>query len=90
MLFRSLYRPWRAVRLALLAVALPSLAVAQTTTSAKPAPLPLKFGQPDPSDFEAKNFVADSGAAAVVLCDYGNSQFSSTAGNLVITTERTT
>ncbi|MFD1871911.1 DUF3857 domain-containing protein [Hymenobacter bucti] len=90
MLFRFLGWSWRAARLGLLAAALPSVAVAQTSVSAKPAPLPLKFGQPDLADFEAKNFVADSGAAAVVLCDYGNSQFSSTAGNLVITTERTT
>jgi hypothetical protein len=90
MLFRLLCQPWQAVRLVVLAVALPSIAAAQTTVSAKPAPLPLKFGQPDLGDFEAKNFVADSGAAAVILCDYGNSQFSSTAGNLTITTERTT
>jgi hypothetical protein len=91
MLRRLFYRPWRAVRLALLAVALPAAASAQQiTTSAKSAPLPLKFGQPDLGDFDAKNFVADSSAAAVILCDYGNSQFSSTAGNLVITTERTT
>ena len=27
----------------------------------------IKFGKPEPADFEAKNFVADSGAAAVVL-----------------------
>jgi hypothetical protein len=91
MLRRLFHRPWRAVRLALLAVVLPAAASAQqATTLAKPAPLPLKFGQPDLGDFDAKNFVADSGAAAVILCDYGNSQFSSTAGNLVITTERTT
>jgi hypothetical protein len=74
----------------LLALALPSAAVAQTSVSSKPAPLPFKFGQPDVADFEAKNFVADSGATAVILCDYGNSQFNSTAGNLVITTEHTT
>jgi hypothetical protein len=90
MLIKSLCRPWRAVQLVLLAVGLPSLAAAQSTVSAKPAPLPVKFGQPDLGDFDAKNFVADSGATAVILCDYGNSQFSSTAGNLTITTERTT
>jgi hypothetical protein len=90
MIFRPLYWSWRAVWLVLLAVALPGTIAAQTTVSAKPAPLPLKFGQPDLGDFDAKNFVADSGAAAVILCDYANSQFSSTAGNLIITTERTT
>lgn len=90
MLFNLLQQPWRAVRLALLVLALPSAAAAQTNVSAKPAPLPIKFGQPDLGDFEAKSFVADSGAAAVILCDYGNSQFSSTAGKMVITTERTT
>lgn len=74
----------------LLALALPLAASAQTAVASKPAPLPLKFGQPDPADFEAKNFVADSAAPAVVLCDFGVSQFSSTAGNMVITTERTT
>jgi hypothetical protein len=49
-------------------LALPLAAVAQTMTTGKPAAAPLKFGQPDPADFEARNFVADSGAAAVVLC----------------------
>ncbi|TVT37907.1 DUF3857 domain-containing protein [Hymenobacter setariae] len=89
MLFDIFTRPWRVVPVVLLALALPRAAAAQTNASAKAA-LPIKFGQPDLSDFEAKNFVADSGAAAVMLCDYGNSQFSSSAGNLVITTERTT
>lgn len=36
---------------------------------------PIKFGKPDPQDFEAKNFVADSAAEAVILCDYGRSHF---------------
>jgi len=52
-------------------------------------PPPIKFGQPEPADFEAKNFVADSGAAAVVLCDYGNSRFGSPAGEMRIIHERT-
>ncbi|QKG57261.1 DUF3857 domain-containing protein [Hymenobacter sp. BRD128] len=68
----------------------PLATVAQTIAASKPAPVPVHFGQPDPADFEAKNFVADSAAPAVVLCDYGVSQFSSTAGKLVINTERTT
>ncbi len=73
-----------------LALALPLAAAAQTMTTGKPAAAPLKFGQPAAADFEAKNFVADSGAAAVVLCDYGVAQFSSPAGRLGITTLRTT
>jgi transglutaminase-like putative cysteine protease len=63
---------------------------AQTLAPLKPAPVPMHFGQPEPADFEAKNFVADSTAPAVVLCDYGVSQFSSSAGKLTINTERTT
>jgi hypothetical protein len=65
-------------------------AVAQTTVPPTPAPLPLRFGQPDLKDFEAQNFVADSGAAAVVLCDYGTARFGSTAGEMSIIHERTT
>jgi hypothetical protein len=72
------------------ALAWPLAAAAQTVVLNKPAPLPLKFGQPNPADFEAKNFAADSGAAAVVLCDFGVSQFNSSAERMVITTERTT
>jgi hypothetical protein len=36
---------------------------------------PVKFGKPDLKDFDPKNFVADSAAEAVVLCDYGRSRF---------------
>ena len=36
---------------------------------------PIKFGKPDLQDFDAKNFVADSAAEAVILCDYGRSHF---------------
>ena len=35
-------------------------------------PAPIKFGKPDPKDFEVATFDHDS-AAAVVLCDYGTS-----------------
>ena len=55
-----------------------------------PPPAPIKFGQPDPADFEAKNFVADSAAAAVVLCDYGTTRYGSSGGNLAVTHERLT
>ncbi|MGI4864555.1 MAG: DUF3857 domain-containing protein [Janthinobacterium lividum] len=81
---------WPVRACALLALALPLAATAQTMVPNKPAPLPLKFGQPNPADFEAKNFVADSGAAAVVLCDFGVSQFGSAGEHMVITTEHTT
>ncbi|MGI4822729.1 MAG: DUF3857 domain-containing protein [Janthinobacterium lividum] len=53
-------------------------------------PAPIKFGLPDEKDFEAKNFEADSGASAVVLCDYGTSHFGSTAGEMCIISERIT
>ncbi|MBC6697747.1 DUF3857 domain-containing protein [Hymenobacter sp. BT190] len=36
---------------------------------------PIKFGKPDLKDFDSKNFVADSAAEAVVLCDFGRSRF---------------
>ena len=58
-------------------------AAAQT----KKAP-PIKFGQPEAADFEARNFVADSGATAVVLCDYGTSRFGSPTGEMRIIHER--
>ncbi len=35
----------------------------------------IKFGQPAPADFEAKNFVGDSAASAVVLYDFGSTRF---------------
>ena len=38
-------------------------------------PVVIKFGKPEPADFEAKNFVGDSAAGAVVLYDYGSAHF---------------
>jgi len=38
-------------------------------------PVEIKFGKPEPADFEAKSFVADSAASAVVLYDYGSTRF---------------
>jgi len=84
---------WKNYRLAVAGLVLaagPRAAVAQTVVPAAPAPLPLHFGQPEAKDFEAQNFVADSGAVAVVLCDYGTARFGSTAGELGIIHERTT
>jgi transglutaminase-like putative cysteine protease len=65
------------------------VAAAQTPAPKEPAPLPLRFGQPDPADFEPASFVADSGAVAVVLCDYGTARFASVAGEMSIVHERT-
>ncbi|MVN78438.1 DUF3857 domain-containing protein [Hymenobacter sp. HMF4947] len=73
-----------------LACGLPLATSAQVLAPPKVAPLPLQFGQPEAADFEAKNFVADSGAAAVVLCDFGTARFGSTAGNMNVISERTT
>ena len=83
------YRPAVVAAGLLLAVG-PLAAVAQTVVPAAAAPLPLRFGQPETKDFEAQNFVGDSGAVAVVLCDYGTARFGSTAGELAIIHERTT
>jgi hypothetical protein len=46
---------------------------AQQTPAVKP--VTIKFGQPAPADFEAKNFVGDSAASAVVLYDFGSTRF---------------
>ena len=62
---------WLAV--ALLAAA--PLAHAQQAPPAPVKPIEIKFGKPDPADFEAKNFVGDSAAAAVVLYDGGLASF---------------
>ena len=53
-------------------------------------PPPLRLGQPEATDFEAASFVADSGAVAVVLCDYGTARFGSTAGEMTIISDRIT
>ncbi|UOR03989.1 DUF3857 domain-containing protein [Hymenobacter aerilatus] len=51
---------------------------------------PVKFGKLDPQDMDAKNFVADSAAEAVVLCDYGQSRFNVSNGEFKIVFERVT
>ena len=51
-------------------------------------PAPIKFGQPEMADFEARNFAADSGAAAVVLCDYGTTRFGTPGGEMRVIHER--
>jgi transglutaminase-like putative cysteine protease len=67
----------------------PLPALAQTAAPRQAAPLPLRFGQPEPADFEPERFAADSGAVAVVLCDFGQARFASTAGHMAVVSERT-
>ncbi|RZL02331.1 MAG: hypothetical protein EOO62_22640, partial [Hymenobacter sp.] len=76
--------------LALLMSGLPASCWGQTSAQAAAfkSPAPVRFGQPDPADFEAKNFVGDSSAAAVVLCDYGTSRFASPGGAMRVIHER--
>jgi transglutaminase-like putative cysteine protease len=50
----------------------------------------IKFGQPAPQDFDAKNFVGDSAASAVVLYDYGTAHFRLNGTSFQLETERTT
>ena len=51
---------------------------------------PIKFGKPNPQDFTAAPFVADSAAAAVVLCDYGITRFQLEGSNFQLITDRIT
>ncbi|MGI4834801.1 MAG: DUF3857 domain-containing protein [Janthinobacterium lividum] len=53
-------------------------------------PVVIKFGQPAPADFEAKNFVGDSAAAAIVLADVGATRFRVDGLSFKMDTERTT
>jgi len=53
---------------------LPAGAALAQQAPATPA-VEIKFGKPEPADFVAKNFVADSAAAAVVLYDFGSVRF---------------
>jgi hypothetical protein len=68
---------------------LPAAAMAQAP-SAPVKPVIIKFGQPAPADFEAKNFVADSSAKAVVLYDFGSTRFRLNGLSFQMETERTT
>jgi transglutaminase-like putative cysteine protease len=70
-----------------------ALAVAATTAHGQQAavkPVEIKFGKPEPADFVAKNFVADSAASAVVLYDYGTTRFRLNGLSFQMETERTT
>ena len=84
-------RCWAAGLALLLAATLPAApAQAQALVKTPPPPAPIKFGQPDPADFEVQNFVGDSAAAALVLCDYGSTRYGSSGGKLVVQHERLT
>ncbi|MBJ6143842.1 DUF3857 and transglutaminase domain-containing protein [Hymenobacter sp. BT559] len=69
-------------------------AVLSTTASyaqqAPVKPVVIKFGQPAPQDFDDKNFVRDSAAAAVVLYDNGAARFRLNGTSFQLETERTT
>jgi len=70
------------------------LALLGTPAAAQQAPtvpvVEIKFGKPEPADFQAKNFVADSAAAAVVLYDYGSTRFRLNGTSFQLESERTT
>ena len=53
-------------------------------------PVEIKFGKPEPADFEAKNFLGDSAAGAVVLYDFGNTRFRLNGLSFQLESERTT
>ncbi|MGI4873578.1 MAG: hypothetical protein ACRYFX_20670 [Janthinobacterium lividum] len=67
---------------------LPLAATAQQAPAVKP--VEIKFGKPDPADFDAKSFAADSAAPAVVLYDGGITTFQYTSNDFQLETERLT
>ncbi len=75
--------------LAALTFLLPGRLLAQEA----PAPVKvvkIKFGQPEPADFDAKSFVADSAASGVVLYDYGSTRFRLKGTNFQLESDRVT
>ncbi|GAB3856142.1 hypothetical protein GCM10028822_28080 [Hymenobacter terrigena] len=68
--------------------ALAALVLASLTAQAQTEPI--KFGKPDPKDFTPAPFVGDSAAAAVVLCDYGTTNFQYNNNDFQLISERTT
>jgi hypothetical protein len=73
----------------LLSWCLPVLALL-ATLAAQAQPEPIKFGKPNDEDFEAKSFVADSTAGAVVLCDFGRSRIEGHKDGFQVVFERVT
>lgn len=66
------------------------LLLAAPAVCAQPQPEPVKFGQPDAKELTAAPFAADSGAAAVVLCDYGRSRLKGQGSGFQVVFERVT
>jgi hypothetical protein len=70
------------------------LALLGTSAAAQQAPaapvVEIKFGKPEPADFQAKSFVADSAAPAVVLYDFGSTRFRLKGTSFQLETERVT
>ncbi|MBH8557575.1 DUF3857 domain-containing protein [Hymenobacter negativus] len=65
-------------------------ALVLASLSAQAQTEPIKLGKPDPKDFTAAPFVGDSAAAAVVLCDYGTTNFQYNNNSFQLISERTT
>ena len=80
---------WRAAWLVSVAALLLS-APARAQSAAKFPADPIRFGQFDNQDLTPAAFVADSAAAAVVLCDYGRSQLKGHGGGFQVVFERIT
>jgi hypothetical protein len=75
--------PWAALLLAL-----PGTLLAQAPVPVKV--VKIKFGQPEPADFTAKSFVADSAAPGVVLYDYGSTRFRLKGNSFQLESDRVT
>ena len=60
------------------------------TAQAQVLPEPIKFGQVEARDLTAAPFAADSGAAAVVLCDFGRSRIEGHRSGFEVVFERIT
>ena len=69
-------------------LAAPIAGLAQAPAAVKA--VKIKFGQPDPADFSAKSFVADSAASGVVLYDYGSTRFRLKGSSFQLESDRVT
>jgi hypothetical protein len=75
---------------AFLLLGMPVAQAQQASPAAVVKPVTIKFGQPAPADFEAKNFVGDSAASAVVLYDFGSTHFQLNGLRFQLESERVT
>jgi len=69
-------------------LAAPIAGLAQAPAAVKA--VKIKFGQPDPADFSAKSFVADSASPGVVLYDYGSTRFRLKGSSFQLESDRVT